>query len=125
MAHASFVGIALAQLGEFVFLLTTILDRQNNESFVFAQKCLIALTVLSLGFSPLWLKLGRRINRLFKRKEKLSPHTMMRYTLGYALLQFKKDLGHLRRQLFPKKVLINGKKLKIKHHPKRLKETKE
>jgi CPA2 family monovalent cation:H+ antiporter-2 len=124
MAHASFVGIALAQLGEFVFLLTTILDRQNNASFVFAQKCLISLTVLSLGLSPLWLKLGRRINRLFKRTEKLSPHTMMRYTLGYALLQFKKDLINLKKQIFPKRVVINGKKIKIKNL-KKPKETKE
>lgn len=86
IAQASFIGISLAQLGEFAFLLTTIIDRQNNsESFDFAQRCLIAITVLSLALSPIWLKLGRRIHRLLKRSDMLSSGTMIRYTIGHAV----------------------------------------
>jgi monovalent cation:H+ antiporter-2, CPA2 family len=54
------IGVVLAQLGEFAFLLTTvgqdigIIDKHD-------QKLIIALTVLSLTFSPFWLAAARRL----------------------------------------------------------------
>lgn len=64
LVQASFIGVALAQLGEFAFLLTTALEKQSNTSFEFAEKCLIALTVLSLVFSPLWLRIANRLSTI-------------------------------------------------------------
>lgn len=84
LVQASFVGIALAQLGEFAFLLTTILEHVEDTKFIFAEKCLISLTVLSLAFSPIWFKLGKRINKLIKKDNTISVKALARYTVGYS-----------------------------------------
>jgi CPA2 family monovalent cation:H+ antiporter-2 len=111
MAPASFIGISLAQLGEFAFLLTTILDRQDSESFDFAQHCLIAITVLSLAFSPIWLKLGRRIHRLLKRPDTLSSKTMMRYTVWYAVRRFRESVVMTQHGRFSLLMRLKARKL--------------
>lgn len=54
------IGVVLAQLGEFAFLLTTI-GTETGIVNVFGQKLIICLTVLSLMTSPLWLAYARRL----------------------------------------------------------------
>lgn len=63
--HAFLVGVVLAQLGEFSFLLATISHEANiiDES---GEKLIIGLTVLSLIFSPLWMTLARRAKSLLE-----------------------------------------------------------
>lgn len=57
------IGVILAQLGEFAFLLATV----GHETHIindFGKNLVIALTVLSLAFSPLWLAAARRLHTL-------------------------------------------------------------
>lgn len=62
-SQAFIIGVVLAQLGEFAFLLSTV----GHETHIindFGEKLIIALTVLSLAFSPLWLTVARRLHTL-------------------------------------------------------------
>ena len=62
--HYAFVaGIMIAQVGEFSFLLAIIAVDANviNES---DSRLIIAVTVMSLALSPLWVLTGRRVQRL-------------------------------------------------------------
>jgi len=54
------LSVLLAQLGEFGFLLVTVGHEAKiiNE---FGEKLIIALTVLSLSFSPIWLSMARKL----------------------------------------------------------------
>lgn len=63
--HAFLIGVVLAQLGEFSFLLATISHEANiiDES---GEKLIIGLTVLSLIFSPFWMTLARRAKDLME-----------------------------------------------------------
>ncbi|MDR2464432.1 MAG: cation:proton antiporter [Holosporales bacterium] len=89
LVQASFIGVALAQLGEFAFLLTTVFDNQPNNSFDFAEKCLIALTVLSLIFSPFWLKITSRLNIITNRNNIDSSKILLKYLFGKTIRMFK------------------------------------
>lgn len=56
------IGVVLAQLGEFSFLLATVgYEVKIIDSY--GQKLIIALTVLSLAFSPVWLSIARRLKQ--------------------------------------------------------------
>jgi CPA2 family monovalent cation:H+ antiporter-2 len=92
LVQASFIGVALAQLGEFSFLLTTALEKQPNSSFEFAEKCLIALTVLSLAFSPLWMKMTSRLNVITGRNSINSSKILFRYLFGRAMQIVKEHI---------------------------------
>ncbi|MBY0281943.1 MAG: cation:proton antiporter [Alphaproteobacteria bacterium] len=62
-SQAFLVGVVLAQLGEFAFLMATI----SNETHIineFGERLIIGLTVLSLAFSPLWLASAKRLRDL-------------------------------------------------------------
>ncbi|WP_052046176.1 cation:proton antiporter [Candidatus Paracaedibacter symbiosus] len=54
------IGVVLAQLGEFAFLLATV-GYETKIIDSYGQKLIIALTVLSLAFSPVWLSIARRL----------------------------------------------------------------
>lgn len=58
--QAFLVGVVLSQLGEFAFLLATV-GHQSGIIDDHGQKLIVALAVLSLGFSPLWLASARRL----------------------------------------------------------------
>lgn len=62
-SQAFLIGVVLAQLGEFTFLLSTV-GHQTRIINTFDEKLIIALTVLSLALSPLWLSLARRLHYL-------------------------------------------------------------
>jgi len=52
----------LAQLGEFAFLLASV-GYETKIIDSYGQKLIIALTVLSLGVSPIWLSIARRLKQ--------------------------------------------------------------
>jgi len=62
-SQAFLIGVILAQLGEFAFLLSTV-ARKTHIINDFGEKLIIALTVLSLALSPLWLTVARRLHKL-------------------------------------------------------------
>lgn len=62
-SQAFLVGVTLAQLGEFAFLLTTV-GHEAGMINDFGERLIISLTVLSLAFSPIWLGLARRLQVL-------------------------------------------------------------
>lgn len=84
IARASFVSVALAQLGEFAFLLTTALPGEPGSSFEVAKKYLIALTVLSLVFSPMWLRIAQKLRAMFE-VDNLSIPRLAEYVFGKTL----------------------------------------
>ncbi|MCX7337723.1 MAG: cation:proton antiporter [Alphaproteobacteria bacterium] len=57
------IGVTLAQLGEFAFLMTTIAN-QAHIITDFGQRLIISITALSLAFSPLWMATARRLKDL-------------------------------------------------------------
>ncbi|MAF95990.1 MAG: cation/H(+) antiporter [Rhodospirillaceae bacterium] len=64
--HAFVAGIVLAQIGEFSFLLSVV----GVEAGVISdedRRLVVAVTVLSLALSPLWVVTGRRLGVLAKR----------------------------------------------------------
>lgn len=62
-SQAFLIGVVLAQLGEFAFLLSTV-GHETKIINDFGEKLVIALTVLSLALSPLWLTAARRLHTL-------------------------------------------------------------
>jgi CPA2 family monovalent cation:H+ antiporter-2 len=62
-SQAFIIGVVLAQLGEFAFLLSTV-GQETGIITSFDEKLIIALTVLSLALSPLWLTVARRLHNL-------------------------------------------------------------
>lgn len=61
------VGVMLAQVGEFAFLLASV----GFESAIineFGERLIIGLCVLSLAFSPIWLAMARRLKELADKK---------------------------------------------------------
>jgi CPA2 family monovalent cation:H+ antiporter-2 len=62
-SQAFIVGVILAQLGEFAFLLSTV-GYETQIIHNFEEKLIIALTVLSLALSPFWLTTARRLHML-------------------------------------------------------------
>jgi CPA2 family monovalent cation:H+ antiporter-2 len=95
LAMASFMGVIFAQLGEFSFMLTTAFGNSKSASFEFARTCLVALTVLSLMFSPIWLKIAQKLNRAITKANISSAELLSTYVFGSKFFTFlekvKKD----------------------------------
>lgn len=92
LVQASFMGVAMAQLGEFSFLLITALGKQPDSSFEFAEKCLIALTVLSLMFSPMWLRIAQKLDKV-KLTTNVSPRRLLDMVFGRTVAAAKINLA--------------------------------
>lgn len=89
IARASFISVALAQLGEFAFLLTTALPGDSGSSFAVAKNYLIALTVLSLVFSPMWLRIAQKLRTMFE-VDNISVFRLADFVFGKTLRTMKK-----------------------------------
>ncbi len=62
-SEAFLVGVVLAQIGEFAFLMASI----GHESKIineFGEKLILSLTALSLLFSPIWMTLARHLKNI-------------------------------------------------------------
>lgn len=91
-AQSFLVGVVLAQLGEFAFMLATVgrsVGIVNDDG----QKLIISLTVLSLVFSPLWLSTARRLKSSIKTNN-ISFHHLLSMTFGPKLFRFGLDKIH-------------------------------
>jgi monovalent cation:H+ antiporter-2, CPA2 family len=93
-AQSFLVGVVLSQLGEFAFLLATV-GHQSGIIDDHGQKLIIALTVLSLAFSPLWLTSARRL------KEHVDSHALSFTRI--LLMAFGPEVGWVQRRLKRKK----------------------
>jgi CPA2 family monovalent cation:H+ antiporter-2 len=87
-SQAFLIGVVLAQLGEFAFLLSTV-GHETQIINDFGEKLVIALTVLSLALSPLWLTIARRLHTFAG-----SSNTTL---AGVFHVLFSKETGFLRR----------------------------
>jgi monovalent cation:H+ antiporter-2, CPA2 family len=97
------IGVVLAQLGEFAFLLSTV----GHETHIISEldeKLIIALTVLSLALSPLWLTIARRLHDFADN----SSITLS----GIFHLLFSRDAGILRRVVQKSPKIIKRKSRK-------------
>lgn len=89
-SQAFLIGVVLAQLGEFAFLLSTV-GHETQIINDFGEKLVIALTVLSLALSPLWLTIARRLHTFAG-----SSNTTL---AGVFHVLFSQETGFLRRIL--------------------------
>lgn len=103
--QAFLIGVVLAQLGEFAFLLSTV----GHEAHIihdFGEKLIIALTVLSLALSPLWLTVARRLHMLAdSRTVSLAGifNFLFSQEVGSLRHTIDKPLKKIKRKMFPKK----------------------
>lgn len=103
-SQAFLIGVVLAQLGEFAFLLSTV-GHETQIINDFGEKLVIALTVLSLALSPLWLTVARRLHT-FAGSSNITLS-------GIFHVLFSRETGFLRRVIhkpIKKKKLTNDDK---------------
>lgn len=86
------VGVVLAQLGEFAFLLASV-GYETKIVDTYGHKLIIALTVLSLAFSPLWLSMARRVKRRVDENT-LTLMPVIAAALGPEFSALKKSIVH-------------------------------
>lgn len=65
---AFLVGVVLAQLGEFAFLMASI-GYESKIINEFGEKLILSLTALSLLFSPLWMTIARKLKTITDSSE--------------------------------------------------------
>ncbi len=91
------IGVVLAQLGEFAFLLTTV-GYETKIIDVHGQKLMIAITVLSLAFSPLWLAAARRLKKR-SDSQNIGFLGVLKAALGEEVVFWRKRWRHIRPRL--------------------------
>ncbi len=62
-SEAFFVGVVLAQIGEFAFLMASV-AHESKIIDEFGEKLILSLTALSLLFSPIWMTLARHLKNI-------------------------------------------------------------
>jgi CPA2 family monovalent cation:H+ antiporter-2 len=97
-AQSFLVGVVLSQLGEFAFLLATV-GYQSGIIDDRGQKLIVAMTVLSLAFSPLWLATARRL------KEHVDSRALS-FT-NILAMAFGPEFSWVQRRLQRKKTILN------------------
>jgi CPA2 family monovalent cation:H+ antiporter-2 len=107
-AQAFLIGVVLAQLGEFAFLMATI-SNETNIINDYGERLIISLTVLSLGFSPLWLAIAKRL-----REAADTSSTGFQGVLGFF---YGERLSFFRSWFLGFKKLLGFKSHHKKHHP--------
>lgn len=84
-SQAFCIGVVLAQLGEFAFLMATI-GFDSGIINEFGERLIIGITALSLAFSPIWMIFARRLRDLLDLKT-ISLRTVIDVLLGRAIPQ--------------------------------------
>jgi len=116
-SQAFLVGVVLAQLGEFAFLMATI----SNETHIineFGERLIIGLTVLSLAFSPLWLASAKRLRDLADVNS-IPLQSVLSLLYGEKISVFKKVVRFIRFFFLkknPKSRKLLGKPEDLKHN---------
>jgi len=118
-SQAFLVGVVLAQIGEFSFLMATI----SNETHIineFGERLIIGLTVLSLAFSPLWLACAKRLKDLADVNT-IPLQSVLGLLYGEKISGYRKIWHSLRwfffrRYLNPHKLLVRPKDHHKIHH---------
>lgn len=85
--QAFLTGTILAQLGEFAFLLTTV-GYETGIINQYGQNLLIALTVLSLIFSPFWLSTAKRVKEIMD-SQTLNLSGLLSFVYGQEFHNYK------------------------------------
>jgi CPA2 family monovalent cation:H+ antiporter-2 len=80
-AEAALAGIALAQIGEFSFVLTEV-GKATRLISPFEANLVISVTVLSLALSPFWLMSLRRLHRLMAIANLTTPRAILSALYG-------------------------------------------
>lgn len=117
-SQAFLVGVVLAQLGEFAFLMATI----SNETHIineFGERLIIGLTVLSLAFSPLWLASAKRLRDLADVNS-IPLQGVLSVLSGEKISFFRRIFRFLRLFLFkktPRTRKLLAKPEDLKNHP--------
>jgi CPA2 family monovalent cation:H+ antiporter-2 len=96
------IGVVLAQLGEFAFLLSTV-GYETKIIDDYGENLIIALTVLSLTLSPLWLTIARRLHNFADNSTISLP--------GILQLLCSRDAGILRRVMAKSPKIKKGKNI--------------
>lgn len=85
-SDAFFTGILLAQIGEFSFLLSKMAKDMHIITNI-EERQLISLTVMSLSFTPIWLKISKRM-KLITNVNIVDIRTLMSLALGNRFGRF-------------------------------------
>jgi CPA2 family monovalent cation:H+ antiporter-2 len=99
-SQAFLVGVVLAQLGEFAFLMASI----SNETHIineFGERLIIGLTVLSLAFSPIWLACAKRL-RAFADVNSIPLKGIVDMIYGEKLSFFKRTMRRTKTYILKK-----------------------
>ncbi|RZI45501.1 cation:proton antiporter [Candidatus Finniella inopinata] len=108
--QAFLIGVVLAQLGEFAFLMATISHETNiiNED---GQRLIVGLTVLSLAFSPFWLAIAKHF-----QDSAAQSSSGLQGVLGFfdneKFSKIRHELKHFR-----KSFRFKGQQHREKHYP--------
>lgn len=103
-SQAFIIGVILAQLGEFAFLISTV-GHETRIITDFDEKLIIALTVLSLALSPLWLSVARRLHMFADSSVISLPgifHLLFSREVGILSRIIRKPLHKLKPEIPPK-----------------------
>ncbi len=93
-SQAFLVGVVVAQLGEFAFLLTKV-ARDAHIINEFGEKLIISLTVLSLAFSPLWLTIARKLQMLADGNL-MNAKSILNFLFGDQVSKVKAVIGKVK-----------------------------
>jgi CPA2 family monovalent cation:H+ antiporter-2 len=109
--QAFLIGVVLAQLGEFAFLMTTI-SHEANIITDDGERLIVGLTVLSLAFSPIWLAIARHFQGL-SRENSASLQGVLGFFDNQKFTKVRHEFKHLKR-FFGFKPHHNEKSLSVK-----------
>lgn len=85
-SDAFYTGILLAQMGEFSFLISK-MAKDMNMITIIEERQLISLTILSLSFTPVWLKMAKRM-KVIANVNVVDIKTLMSLALGNKFGRF-------------------------------------
>lgn len=85
-SDAFYTGILLAQIGEFSFLISK-MAKDMQMITITEERQLISLTIMSLSFTPIWLKIAKRM-KVIANVNVVNIKTLMSLALGNRFGRF-------------------------------------
>ena len=93
--QAFLIGVVLAQLGEFAFLMATI-SHETNIINEYGEHLIIGLTVLSLAFSPIWMAIAKHFQDA-AAENSASLQGVLSFFDNERFNKLRHDIKHLKR----------------------------